>query len=70
MRYEPISSEQVPPGAAWDVPRQNQGQIVEVAYSDGAPPRPGRAENNRGDLYQRVRDTSDGSVTYYRRAGE
>lgn len=61
--YRKIAS--VPDVARWDVPRHNQGQIVEVAYAD---PGGHRDEACEGSLYRRVTDRSDGSVTYYERA--
>lgn len=45
----------------FDVPRRNQGQIVEVAY--GAL---GAGEAGRGDPWMRVIDRSDGSTTFWR----
>lgn len=51
----------------WDLPRANQGQIVEIAYAD---PGQGRHESGEGDLYQRTTDRSTGTVTYARRVGE
>lgn len=63
-RYVEIAREAVPEGLRWDVPRQNQGQIVEVAYADA----PAEAsEACFGSEYRRVRDRSDGRVTYHRR---
>lgn len=64
MEYTEIPAQEVPAGARFDVPRQNQGQIAEVAYSTGGRP---ADECGHGDLYQRVTDRSDRSVTYYKR---
>ena len=64
--YRPIDTARIPATVRWDVPRRNQGQIVEVAYSDA---RPGRSEGGEGDLYRRIIDGSDGSVSYARRIG-
>jgi len=47
----------------WDVPPQNQGQIVTVAYSDGPTFDPAPACH--GSRYQRVFDASDRTVVYY-----
>lgn len=63
IAYRPIDRSAVPEGIRWDVPPHNQGQIVEVAYSDGI--RGSRELACRGDRYQRVTDRSDGSVSYY-----
>lgn len=41
----------------WTIAPEDQGQIVEYAYA---------ADWESGALYRRVRDTSDGSVRYYR----
>jgi hypothetical protein len=65
--YQPIQSAQIPPGVRFDVPRRNQGQIIEVAYGGF-----GRSEHDDGDLYRRVFDQSEppGSpdrVRYYKR---
>lgn len=62
VKYVECSKDEIPEGVRFDVPRQNQGQIVEVAYGDF-----GRAENGIGDPWKRVTDASDRSVTYYRR---
>lgn len=52
------------PYARWDVPRRNQGQIVEVAYSHLSR---FASEADRGDELKRVYDRSDCSVEYYER---
>jgi len=63
-RYIPVDSAAVPPNLRWDVPPQNQGQIVEVAYADIGGD---AAESSHGADYQRVTDRSDQSVAYYAR---
>ncbi len=60
--YTPIEESQVPAGVRFDVMRQNQGQIVEVAYGGFD-----RAEHGNGDPYKRVTDRGDRSVAYYKR---
>lgn len=56
-RYRAISEARVPDGLRWDVPQQNQGQIVEVAYADEHPePSPAC----RGSRYRRTTDRSIG----------
>ena len=64
--YERCAEAEVPDGVRFDVPRRNQGQIVEVAYGGFD-----QAEHDVGDPYKRVHDQSDRSTTYYRlrRAG-
>ena len=68
-RYTRTTAARVPSSIVrWDVPRPNQGQIVEVAY--GATD---RDEACHGDRWQRVTDRSlpesdPTRVTYYRRA--
>lgn len=62
FRYEPCNLSDIPDGVRFDVPRRNQGQIIEVAYGDF-----GRSPNDNGDPWKRVVDRSDGSVQYYRR---
>lgn len=67
-RYVEVPADTMPDDLRWDVPRVNQGQVVEVAYAC-----PGsRGEAGYGDPYQRVTDQSEptGSqrrVRYYRR---
>lgn len=62
--YVPIAERELPETIRWDVPPENQGQIVEVAYADD-PPEPSPACS--GCVYRRVTDRSDGSVSYWRR---
>jgi hypothetical protein len=64
-QYVSISPGDAPTDGRWDVPPQNQGQIVEVAYH--AKPKQGY-ESCDGEPYKRVVDRSDGSVAYYRLA--
>ena len=61
-KYTEISQDQVPAGVRFDVPRHLQGQIIEVAYGGFS-----RWEHGPGDLYKRVTDRSDRSVSYYKR---
>ena len=66
--YSEVSASDVPSDIVWDVPRRNQGQIVEVAYSRGIPAH--RRVNHaadHGDPWKRVTDGSDRSVRYFRR---
>jgi len=70
VKYAPIAAADVPATVRFDVPRRNQGQIVEIAYA--AWPRTA-GEAGHGDRYQRIVDgslpTKDaGRVTYLRRA--
>jgi hypothetical protein len=69
MNYERITQERLPGNIVrWDVPPQNQGQIVEVAYAVS------RGQEHelacRGAKYMRVHDRSVGpkAYTYYRLA--
>jgi hypothetical protein len=69
VKYERIPASEVPQGLRWDVPRQNQGQIVEVAYADYPTC---RSEAARGSAYERATDQSEPigapeRVLYYRR---
>lgn len=59
--YVKISKERLPEKVRFDVPPQNQGQIVEVAYGGF-----GRHEHCAGDPYMKTTDRSDRSVEYYR----
>jgi hypothetical protein len=61
-RYVVCSLTSIPDRIIFDVPRANQGQIVEIAYGDF-----GRDGGAPGDPYKRVTDYSTRSVTYYRR---
>jgi hypothetical protein len=63
--YLSVKESELPKGLRFDVPRREQGQIIEVAYADD-PPEEGEACN--GSKYRRESDQSDGSVTYYVRA--
>lgn len=57
--YDEVPAHEVPKlvrEGRWDVPRMNQGQIIEVAYSDGYP---GRAPADVGSLFRRTIDRSD-----------
>lgn len=63
--YVQVDVASVPSGLRWDVPPENQGQIVEVAYADD-PPEVHRACS--GSRYRRVIDRRDRSVAYWRRA--
>lgn len=67
IRYEPIPADSIPAKVRFDVPRRNQGQIVEVAYGGFS-----RYAHDEGDEYKRVVDRSVGvgRVTYYRRAAD
>lgn len=62
-RYVECSAKDVPDDIRFDVPRRNQGQMVEIAYGDRGR---FRGENDEGSPYKRVTDGSDRSVTYYR----
>lgn len=62
--YRPVPAARVPTQLRWDVPKPNQGQIVEVAYADA----PGHASPaGAGSTWLRRHDHADGSVTCYRR---
>lgn len=61
--YAPCSRDEIPDSTRWDVPRANQGQIVEVAFANASPRE--RSEACNGDMYKRVTDRSDNSVRYY-----
>jgi len=72
MEYVTLAESELPAGIRWSVPRQNQGQIVEVAYSDGDR---SRDEACHGARYQRTVDQSiavgsPGRVTYAVRADD
>jgi len=51
--YVEIKRSEVPGGVRFDVPRRNQGQIVEIAYGGFA-----RSEHDEGDPYKRETDRS------------
>lgn len=60
-KYVTVSRSALPSDLRWDVPRRNQGQIVETAYAD----EPTSADEAcYGSKYRRVTDRSDGAVTY------
>jgi hypothetical protein len=63
MPYKRITSDQLPKGLRFDVPKQNQGQAIEIAYGGFS-----RGEHSDGDPYRRVTDRSIGpaAVTYYK----
>ena len=62
-----IQIERIPSVLRFDVPPQNQGQIIEVAYADE---RPYRSEACSGARYKRVTDRSTGKVSHYTLAPE
>ena len=69
FHYRKIDSA-MPKNIRWDVPRQNQGQIVEIAYSDGDKVGQASAEAGHGSAWMRVTDQgepvgSQGRVRYY-----
>lgn len=59
-----IDQNELPAGLRWDIPRKNQGQIVEVSYADRHTGAGGAAEWHAD--FKRVADRSDGSIDYYR----
>lgn len=61
-KYRPILPSQVPTTLRWDVPPQNQGQIVEVAYAHLVPSNDPACPGAR---YCRARDLPDGTTRYY-----
>lgn len=61
--YAPCRAEEIPAGVRFDVPRRNQGQMIEIAYGGF-----GRAEHGPGDEYMRRRDLSNGEVSFFRAA--
>lgn len=63
MIYVEIDVSAVPLGVRFDVPGQNAGQFIEVAYGGFC-----RGEHAAGDPYRRVLDRSTHRVTYARRA--
>lgn len=60
-KYVVCGQDCIPETVRFDVPGRYQGQTVEVAYGGYS-----RGEHDSGDPYKRVRDRSDGRVTYYR----
>lgn len=65
MTYQKINYE--PKNVRWDIPPQNQGQIIEVAYADVAPM---SHEAITGAMFRRVLDRGDNTVEYYRLQSE
>lgn len=63
MAYIEIPESEVPVTVRWNVPRQNQGQIVEVAYGHF-----GRDEAGPGALFERHADQAITGAS--RRTGE
>lgn len=68
LKYTKCERAEIPENVRWDVPPQNQGQIIEVAY---ATPKPFATLAERGDKYKRIIDRSEppgspGRETYYR----
>jgi len=61
IKYQPIKKSELPGGLRFDVPGQNQGQHIEVAYADYPA---FKAEARRGSAYMRVHDLSDQTVAY------
>jgi len=59
--YQPISRAEVPLDVRFDVPRQHQGQMVEVAFGGFD-----RGEHGDGDPYKRIVDRSARETTFYR----
>lgn len=62
-----IPAENIPAGTRWDVPQQNAGQIVEVAYGGSAR---ARYQHDSDAVYKRITDKSipvgdPERVTYY-----
>jgi hypothetical protein len=63
-RWLACTIDDIPQAARFDVPRQNQGQTVEVAYGTL-----GRAQADVGDPWKRIIDFSEPNAQprYYRR---
>ena len=59
--YTRIDAARVPAGLRFDVPRQNQGQIVTVSY---AASKTRRGEHGHGDEWKHTFDASDRSSYY------
>lgn len=57
--YVRCNETDVPPGVRFDVPRRNDGQIVEIAYGGFD-----RAAHDDGDEYMRRHDRSLGPKAY------
>jgi hypothetical protein len=64
VTYMSVSRDKLPEELRFDVPREHQGQTIEVAYAD-YPTEAGEACN--GAKYRRETDRSDGATTYYER---
>lgn len=65
--YRRVTERDVPTNLIWVTPRRNQGQIVEVSFSNGIPA--GRRVNyeaDDGDPWMRSVDRSDNTVRFYR----
>jgi hypothetical protein len=64
-KYERINAKEIPTAVRFDVPRPNQGQIIEVAYGGFS-----RYEHDDGAEYMRRLDRSIGpdAYEYYRLA--
>lgn len=62
--YVECQESEIPAGVRFDVPRANQGQIVEEAYGGFS-----RCEHDYGDPYYRYHDrgAGGGPPRYYRR---
>lgn len=62
-KYVTCSQSDIPPWVRWDIPPQNQGQPIEVAYASGGPDRTPAVQ---GDAYCRMTDRSSSpvAVTY------
>jgi hypothetical protein len=65
--YYKIPETEVPEGVRWDVPRQNQGQIVTASYADWPW---SQCEACHGARYQKVYDAGDQSLAFHRRDGD
>lgn len=61
--WHEITLADIPDGVRFDVPRENQGQIIEIAYGGFD-----RAPHTSSAPFKRVNDTSRISVRYYRRS--
>jgi hypothetical protein len=62
VKWEQCNEYNVPSNVRFDVPLQNQGQMIEHAYGTF-----GRYEADESAPWQRVTDKSTGRVAYYRR---
>lgn len=59
-KYVECWEREIPEGVRFDVPRRNQGQMIEVAYGGF-----GRYENDEGAPYKRVTDRGEGGGTQF-----